>query len=269
MDKIGKYIIKPYSKFRKNIELITKEGWYKRSAHTILEVDITNTRKMIQKYKEKTGEKISFTSWVIKCIAQTLSEYKDFNAYRHGKNKIIIFDDIDIAVPIEKIVEDEARPRVFIIRKANEKSLKIISDEIRMVQKEDVSEDIEILGHEISGLEKFALKAPVIIQRFLLLITRKNAILKKKYMGTTGVTAIGMKGYFPGWVIPLGGTASTLFVVGGITKKPGVINDKISIREYIHLTITTDHDIIDGGPLVRFVERLNSLMEKGYGLDNL
>jgi pyruvate/2-oxoglutarate dehydrogenase complex dihydrolipoamide acyltransferase (E2) component len=269
MDNIGKYKIKPYSKFRKNIELITKEGWYKRSTHTILEIDITNARKMIQKYKEKTGEKISFTSWVIKCIAQALNENKDLNAYRHGKNKIIIFDDIDIAVPIEKIVKDEARPRVFIIRKANEKSLKIISDEIRMIQKEEVSEDMEILGHKISGLEKFALKAPIIIKRFLLWITRKNAILKKKYMGTTGVTAIGMKGYFPGWVIPLGGTSSTLFVVGGITKKPGVINDKISIREYIHLTITTDHDIIDGGPLVRFVERLNSLMEKGYGLDNL
>ncbi|MCJ7572514.1 MAG: hypothetical protein MUO82_11690, partial [Candidatus Thermoplasmatota archaeon] len=51
----------------------------------------------------------------------------------------------------------------------------------------------------------FALNAPIFIQRLLLWISRKNAILKKKYMGTTGVTAIGMKGYFPGWLIPLGG----------------------------------------------------------------
>lgn len=269
MENIGKYKVKPFTKQRRNIELITKEGWRKKTINTILEIDVTNAREMIQKHKEKTGETISFTAWVIKCVAQTLSENKDFNAYRHGKKKIIVFDDIDIAVPIEKIINDEARPRVCLIRKANEKSIKEISNEIRIVQKEDVSEDTELIGHKTTRLEKFALNAPIFIKRFLLWITRKNAILKKKYMGTTGVTAIGMKGYFPGWLITLGGVASTLFAVGGITKKPGVVDNKIVIREYLHLTMATDHDIVDGGPLVRFVDRLNSLMEKGYGLDNL
>ncbi len=268
MKNIGKYQVKPFTKQRRNIELITKEGWRKKTINTILEIDVTNAREMIQKHKEKTGETISFTAWIIKCVAQTLSENKDFNAYRHGKKKIIVFDDIDIAVPIEKIIKDEARPRVYLIRKANEKSIKEISNEIYIVQKEDVSEDTELIGHKTTRLEKFALNAPIFIQRFLLWITRKNAILKKKYMGTTGVTAIGMKGYFPGWVITLGGVASTLFAVGGITKKPGVVDNKIVIREYLHLTMATDHDIVDGGPLVRFVDRLNSLMEKGYGLDN-
>ncbi len=267
MDRIGKYQIKPFTKYRRNIELITKEGWRKRNTHTILEIDVTEAKKMIQNHKKTTGEKISITVWIIKCIAQALSEHRDFNAYRHGKKKTIVFNDIDIAVPIEKIVKEEARPRVYILRKANEKSLKDISNEIRMVQEENASEDTEILGNKTSRLENFALNAPVFIQRLLLWVTRKNAILKKKYMGTTAVTSIGMKGYFPGWIIPLGGTASTLFVVAGITKKPGIIDNKISIREYIHLTITTDHDIIDGGPLARFVEKLNSLMEKGYGLD--
>ena len=138
MDNIGKYQVKPFTKYRRNIELITKEGWRKRNTHTIIEIDVTNAREMIQKHKEKTGETISFTAWVIKCVAQTLSENKDFNAYRHGKKKIIVFDDIDIAVPIEKIINDEARPRVCLIRKANEKSIKEISNEIRIVQKEDV-----------------------------------------------------------------------------------------------------------------------------------
>lgn len=269
MDRVGEYQVKPYTKHRRNIEVITKEGWRKRSTHTVLEIDVTNARKKIQKYKEKTGEKLSFTAWVIKCIAQTLSEHKELNSYKHGKRKIITFDDIDIAVPVEKIVENEARPRVYILRKANEKSIKDISSEIRNAQKQNASQDTQILGQKITRLERFALSAPVFIQKFLLWVTRKNAILKKKHMGTTGVTAIGMKGYFPGWVVPLGGTASTLFVVGGITKKPGVVNDKITVREYIHLTITTDHDIVDGGPLARFVERLNDLMEKGYNLDKI
>ena len=78
-----------------------------------------------------------------------------------------------------------------------------------------------------------------------------------------------MKGKLPGWVIPLGGIASTLFVVGGIIKKPGVIGNKIEIRQYVNITMTSDHDLIDGGPLVRFIQRFTELLENGYGLTDL
>jgi pyruvate/2-oxoglutarate dehydrogenase complex dihydrolipoamide acyltransferase (E2) component len=45
-----------------------------------------------------------------------------------------------------------------------------------------------------------------------------------------------------------------------------VINDTIMVREYLHLTIHIDHDVVDGGPLARFVSRLTELLETGYGL---
>ena len=76
-----------------------------------------------------------------------------------------------------------------------------------------------------------------------------------------------MKGKFPGWAIPLSGATASTIVVGGINKKPGVVNNKIEIREYLHLTITVDHDIVDGGPLARFVDRLIELIENNYGLE--
>ena len=41
--------------------------------------------------------------------------------------------------------------------------------------------------------------------------------------------------------------------VGGITKKPGVVDDRIEIREFLDLTISIDHDVVDGAPKVRFV----------------
>ena len=266
MDRIGHYTIKPYSKYRRNIEIVTQAGWKKRSTHAILEIDVTEARNLIKKIKEKTGEKISFTGWIVKCVAQTMSEHKELNAYKHGKRKVYIFNDVDIAIPVEKKYKNEIIPGVFILRKANEKSIIEISKEIRESQTQNVDESTQLLGKKLTSLESFAINAPTFLQKFLLWVANRNAILKKKYMGTTGVTAIGMLGKFPGGVIPLGGTASTLFVVGGIIKKPGVVNDKIEIREYLNLTMTTDHDIVDGGPLVRFVERLCYLMENGYEL---
>jgi pyruvate/2-oxoglutarate dehydrogenase complex dihydrolipoamide acyltransferase (E2) component len=54
--------------------------------------------------------------------------------------------------------------------------------------------------------------------------------------------------------------------VGGIGEKPGVVNGHIAIRDYLSLTISFDHDIIDGAPAARFTQRLKDLIESGYGL---
>jgi len=269
IDKIGKYETKTYSKYRKNIEIVTEEGWRKRSTHSMLEIDVTEARKKIKKYSEKTGEKISFTGWIIKCVSQAMTKHKSLNSYRQGKNKIVCFDDVDIALPVERKSQVESRPRVYILRKANEKTVKEITKEIRDVQKENIGDETQVLGKDVSRFEKIVLSLPIFLKKILIRTVRHRGIFKKKHMGTTGVTAIGMKGRFPGWVVPLGGTATTLFVVGGITKKPGVVDNKIMIREYLHLTITIDHDLIDGGPLARFVETLTNLLENAYSLNDL
>jgi len=269
MDRIGKYQVKPFSRNRKNIVLILREGWRRHSVHGVIEIDVTKGRKLIQEYKHRTREDISFTGWIIKCIAQALSDHKELNALRHGRNKIIVFDDIDVAVPVERTVNYESVPMAYILRRANEKNVKQITEEMRKVQRESVDGSTQLLGGELTRLERFAFNAPFFIKKLLIWVVRRNGILKKKHMGTVGVTSVGMKGRFPGWIVPLGGTTTLLFVLGGITKKPGVVDDKILIREYLDITISVDHDIIDGAPLARFVDRLVELVEIGFGLTDL
>ena len=266
MDRTGKYCIKPFTKHRQNVVLVVKEGWRSHSVHLFVEVDVTDARKKIRKIFEKTREKYSFTGWICKCVAQTLYEHKDLNAYRLGRRKIVVFDDVDIGIPVEKIVNGEPRPLGYVLRKANEKTVSEITKELRAVQKEEVDESMSVLGKNLTSFEKFVLKSPLFLKKLLLMVFRRNGLMKKKHFGTIGVTAIGMKGKFTGGAIPMGALTSILVVVGGITKKPGVINDEIAIREYLHLTITADHDIVDGGPLARFVERLTELIENSYGI---
>ena len=59
-----------------------------------------------------------------------------------------------------------------------------------------------------------------------------------------------------------------MMTVGGIGQKPGVIDGHIAIRDYLSLTISFDHEIIDGAPAARFAERLKELIESGSGLDD-
>jgi len=92
--------------------------------------------------------------------------------------------------------------------------------------------------------------------------------VQKNFLGTVGITAVGMFGKGSGWGIPTAPIQSLFLTLGGIAEKPGVVDGYIAIREYLCLTVSLDHDIIDGAPAARFVTRLKDLIESGYGLDD-
>ena len=81
------------------------------------------------------------------------------------------------------------------------------------------------------------------------------------------ITSVGMMGKINGWVIPVS-VHPLCFAIGSIVKKPGVVKDRIEIREYLYITALVDHDIIDGAPAVRILSNLSELVENGYGLYN-
>jgi pyruvate/2-oxoglutarate dehydrogenase complex dihydrolipoamide acyltransferase (E2) component len=54
--------------------------------------------------------------------------------------------------------------------------------------------------------------------------------------------------------------------LGGIGEKPGVVDHRVEVRKYLSVTISFDHDLIDGAPAARFTDRLKKLIEKGDGL---
>jgi pyruvate/2-oxoglutarate dehydrogenase complex dihydrolipoamide acyltransferase (E2) component len=74
-----------------------------------------------------------------------------------------------------------------------------------------------------------------------------------------------MFGRGAGWgIAPMNHT--TTLVVGGLAHKPGLVDGRIEAREYLCLTLTFDHDVIEGAPAARFVRRLTELVERGAGL---
>jgi len=77
---------------------------------------------------------------------------------------------------------------------------------------------------------------------------------------------VGMFENGGGWGIPITPPTPLMMTVGGIGEKPGVVDGHIAIRDYLSLTISFDHDLIDGAPAARFTERLKELIESGYGL---
>src|SRR5206468_4187367 len=142
----------------------------------------------------------------------------------------------------------------------NRKTLREIHHEIRAAQVQDVAKAWESFN---------VLHWPWLLLRpafhVMAWMGKRSPQVWKKYRGTVGMTAIGMFGKGAGWGIPLPSHALWI-TVGGIGEKPGVVDGHIAIREYLSLTISFDHETIDGAPAVRFTQRLKELIEGGYGL---
>ncbi|MFC2023665.1 2-oxo acid dehydrogenase subunit E2 [Chloroflexota bacterium] len=50
---------------------------------------------------------------------------------------------------------------------------------------------------------------------------------------------------------------------------PLVVDGQVEIRERLSVTVSFDHDIIDGAPAARFTQRFKEMIESAYGLDDL
>jgi len=66
------------------------------------------------------------------------------------------------------------------------------------------------------------------------------------------------------WGIPVSGYTLTL-TIGGIAERPGVVSGQVVPREYLSVTVSADHEVVDGAPLARFGTRLK-LVESAAGL---
>lgn len=133
MDLTVNYEEKTFQKMRQMIVDDVEQGLKRHHIKILTEIDVTKGRELIKQHREKTGEGPSFTGWIMKCIGQAVDEHKDVQALRRGK-KIVVFDDVDISVVVERVIDGEVFPLVVVIRKANKKSFKEIHDEIRKAQ---------------------------------------------------------------------------------------------------------------------------------------
>jgi pyruvate/2-oxoglutarate dehydrogenase complex dihydrolipoamide acyltransferase (E2) component len=246
---------------------VGKIGISKHHVRALLELDVTNARQILKLKKNSHEINISFTSWIIKCISNTISEYKEIHGIRKSKNKIIVFDDVDISIMVEKEINGIKLPIPYIIRKANEKTTEQIFNEIESVKQHKMQdEDNYVLENSKDKLVfKIFLHLPQFIRLIIWKYMLRNPFNIKKQMGTVNFTSIGMIGNIKGWILPVS-IHPLCFALGSIIKKPGINEDKIEIREYLHMTILFDHDVIDGSPAARFISRLSEVIENGANL---
>lgn len=258
------YEVVPFPKLQRVLAVMTGSVKGAHQIHGLIEVDVTEARRHLRKHEEQTGEALSFTAFITTCVARAVDENKSLSACHRGGKQLVLFEDVDVATLIERDMGGRKQPIVYCIRGANKKGVRDITHEIRAAQVSAVAATWE--GFQA---ERWLTRIPMVALRGLWAIfwwaRGRSPRVQKHYGGTVGLTAVGMFGKGGGWGIPL--TYHTLDVtLGGIAEKPGVVDGRIAIREYLYVTLSFDHDVIDGAPAARFVLRLRELIESGYGL---
>jgi pyruvate/2-oxoglutarate dehydrogenase complex dihydrolipoamide acyltransferase (E2) component len=234
-------------------------GLLKHRVSALLEFDVTGSRKKLRELR-RSGCNISFNAWLIKVISNILTQHREAAAFLYNRKKLIIFDDINVSVIVEKEADGSKVPIPLVIEKANKKSPSEINDEIEKAKRGRISESDIVLNRKSSLAENIYYRLPGLVRRAVWKIMLRNPRFIYKKMGNAVITSVGMIGKINGWFIHTS-IHPISFGVGSVIKKPVVIDNQIKIRELLNMTILVDHDVIDGAPMVRFLNDLTLAIE--------
>jgi pyruvate/2-oxoglutarate dehydrogenase complex dihydrolipoamide acyltransferase (E2) component len=232
--------------------------------HAFVEVDVTEARERLRSHARRTGETRSFTAFVIACLARTVDEHRHVQAFRRGR-RLWVPDTVDVATLVEVDADGEAVPLPHVIRDAAQLTFGAIHREVRGVQGSgrlvgDIRRRMRLLRR---------LPSPVrwLLWRGLALLPR----LRAQQGGTVVVTSIGSIGSVGGGRAWGMGTVAypVSLTVGAIHRQPVLRDGGLEEREWLCLTISLDHEVVDGAPAARFVSELCARLEAADLLDEL
>lgn len=196
-------------------------------AWLMMEVDATNlvnTRNQLKnKFKETEGFNLTFFSFFVKAVAETLKEYPMLNSSWQG-DKIVVNKDINISIA----VAGDDKLYVPVIKNADELTIKGIAKQVNELA--SLGREHKLTSAHMSG-------------------------------GTFTVNNTGAFGSVQSMGI-INHPQAAILQVESIIKKPVIIDDMIAVRHMVNLCLSIDHRILDGLVAGQFLKSVKEKIEK-------
>jgi pyruvate/2-oxoglutarate dehydrogenase complex dihydrolipoamide acyltransferase (E2) component len=109
-------------------------GHRKHTVHGLFEVDVTQPRSVTAAHKAQTGERISFTAFLVACLGRAVEAHPQMHAYLDWRRRLVLFEDVDVSTMVEMEVDGQRLPLAHVIRGVNHRTVRSIHDEIRGLQ---------------------------------------------------------------------------------------------------------------------------------------
>lgn len=229
----------------------------RHAIHGIFEVDVTSARGALRR-NDATQQ---FTAFVIHCVAAAVAADPGVQAYRNLRGREVVFEQVDVGISVEVDVDGSPFAFTHVLRDAGRRTIEDLYGEIHAVKTDP---QLSPTVHKAPWVRAYLL-LPGFIRAALLGAVHRLPARQRALAGTVGVTAVGMFGAGSGWGV--GFQLHTLnVVVGGLARRPIFFQGVLVEREFLQLTVSLDHDVVDGAPAARFVSRLRELLVAGDGI---
>jgi 2-oxoglutarate dehydrogenase E2 component (dihydrolipoamide succinyltransferase) len=218
----------PMSVMRKRIaEHMVESRRTSAHVHSVFEVDLTRVVELRGKhnpqYLERQGAKISFMAFFIKAVCDALRAWPIVNASVEG-DEIVYHKDLNIGVAVAL----EWGLIVPVIRNADELSIAGLSRRVQDLAQRARAKQLN--PDEVQG-------------------------------GTFTITNPGQFGGLYGLPI-INQPQVAILGVGGIEKRPVVIDDAIAIRSMMYMALSYDHRVVDGAVADQFLAGVKGTLER-------
>jgi len=253
----------PWPRIRELVVDALTAGRRVRSAHGMVEFDVSRPSALIEEYKTQVPGGVSFTAFLVYCLAHAIEEHKMLHAYRKGRKKLIVFDEVDVNTLLEKRKPDGSMiPVIYIVRDANRKSLAEVNHELRQASRSDLYDDPGVRRR------RQILRLPRPLRAVLWWWVLRDPGRLKRQWGTVGLSNVGsFVSPRPSWGISISFLTCAL-IIGGRYGKVYWADGHAEPRQTLSVTISVNHDLVDGGLGARFAETLAQLIEGASGLDS-
>jgi pyruvate/2-oxoglutarate dehydrogenase complex dihydrolipoamide acyltransferase (E2) component len=266
--KMAKEVSYTVGVFPKNRDIVVEAvsmSKYYNHVMGFIEADVSKAVEIMDNYKKKTGETISLTAWVMRCMALVTSEIPETRTFKWRRRRTVTFDDVDVKCMIEREIEGKKIPIHYLFRKADKKSFKELQEELRSVVKK--VEESRKDEKKQKRKQNILLKIPRFIRMIAWHFIMTNPFRTRKNLGVVGISSLSKFGRGMTGIVKVKTMHQTHCLVGSIHRKPVVVDDKIVIRDLCSLSLSFNHDIVDGGPAVNFARRISELMSQAFELD--
>ena len=247
----------PFPKSRNVVLDIVAEGRRKNIVHCFFEVDANALRAQISKCTPQSGKRISITSYISGILAASVAADPRMHAYRHKGRELILFDDVDLSVMVERNVDGRRQPLPFIVRAANRKTFLEVDEALKQAKSAPLFAD-----GPLSALEAQFFSLPRILRKIVWAFARNDAHLFRQIAGTVGVTSLVRYSTGRMFGLPITPMSLTL-TIGEISPHLTLVDGVLIEGKSLQLTLSADHDVIDGVPLARFMHKLKVNLEQG------
>jgi pyruvate/2-oxoglutarate dehydrogenase complex dihydrolipoamide acyltransferase (E2) component len=244
--------VRPFPSNRRLVTAAMRAGRRMTPMHGLVDLDVTEARRLLAAHEPA----LSFTAFVVASVARAAAAHPEVHAYRNWRGQIVLHDHVDVTTIVEVSTPHGLFPLAHVVRDADVRDVVDLTADLRNAKRAPF---VAGSGRWLARMGRVGPRIPGLVPAMYAVMGR--SVRARQHTGTVEVTAVGMFAGGGGFAIAPTALMSLQVAVGGLTQRPRLVEGHIEARDVLDLTVTVDHNVVDGAPAARFGAELRRIIE--------